>query len=244
MDATTFYYFISLTAIERLEMRLMDVLTAYLYGSLKKDIYMKIPEGFQIPEASRTHSPDIYSVKLQRSIYGLKQSGRMWYKRLSEYLLKVHYKNDHICPCVFIKRTKSSFAIVVYVDALNNIGTPEKLQKIIDYLKTEFEMEDLGKTKLCLGLHVERLKDGIFVHQSTYTEKVLKRFYMDKSHPFNSPMVVRSLDKKKDVFWPREENEEILGLEVPYLSAIGALIYLANNTRPYIAFSVNFISET
>ena len=52
MDATTFYYFISLTAIERLEMRLMDVLTAYLYGSLKKDIYMKIPEGFQIPEAS------------------------------------------------------------------------------------------------------------------------------------------------------------------------------------------------
>ena len=92
MDATTFCYLISLTAIEKLEMRLMDVVTAYLYGSLEKDIYMRIPEGFRMPKASRTHSRDLYSIKLQRSIYGLKQSGRMWYKRLSEYLLKEQYK--------------------------------------------------------------------------------------------------------------------------------------------------------
>ncbi|XP_074346160.1 secreted RxLR effector protein 161-like [Apium graveolens] len=56
-------------------------------------------------------------------------------------------------------------------------------------------------------------------------------------------MVGRSLDKKKDVFRPREENEEILGPEVPYLSAIGALIYLANNTRPDIAFLVNLLAR-
>ncbi|KAM6576773.1 hypothetical protein CsatB_028610 [Cannabis sativa] len=79
--------------------------------------------------------------------------------------------------------------------------------------------------------------------QSTYTEKILRRFYMDKSHPLSSPMVVRSLDVEKDHFRPREEYEELLGPEVPYLSAIGALMYLANCTRPDIAFSVNLLAR-
>ncbi|KAM6594225.1 hypothetical protein CsatA_001928 [Cannabis sativa] len=78
---------------------------------------------------------------------------------------------------------------------------------------------------------------------STYTEKILRRFYMDKSHPLSSPMVVRSLDVEKDPFRPREEHEELLGPEVPYLSAIGALMYLANCTRPDIAFSVNLLAR-
>jgi hypothetical protein len=56
-------------------------------------------------------------------------------------------------------------------------------------------------------------------------------------------MVVRSLDVKKDPFRPREEDEELLGPEVPYLSAIGALMYLANYTRPDISFFVNLLSR-
>ena len=59
-------------------------------------------------------------------------------------------------------------------------------------------------------------------------------------------MVVRSLDIEKDPFRSREEEEEeeeILGPHVPYLSAIGALIYLANSTRPDIAFAVNLLAR-
>lgn len=150
----------------------MDVVTTYLYDSLDSEIYMKIPEGFKLPEACNK-SREIFSVKLQRSLYGLKQSGRMWYNRLSEYLINEGYINDVICPCVFIKKTGSGFVILaVYVDDINLIGTPEEVQKEIEYLKKEFEMKDLGKTKLCLGLQIEHLADGIFVHQSAYTEKI------------------------------------------------------------------------
>ena len=53
---------------------------------------------------------------------------------------------------------------------------------------------------------------------------------MDKSHPLSIPMIIRSLDVKRGSFHLREGNKEVLGPEVPYLSAIGALIYLANNT--------------
>ena len=56
-------------------------------------------------------------------------------------------------------------------------------------------------------------------------------------------MVVRSLEVTKDLFRPKEENEELLGPKVPYLSAIGSLMYLGNYTRPDIAFSVNLLAS-
>ncbi|XP_070011311.1 uncharacterized protein [Nicotiana sylvestris] len=67
----------------------------------------------------------------------------------------------------------------------------------------------------------------------THTElqKVLKRFYMDGAHPLSTPMIVRSLDVNKDPFRPQKKNEELLGPEVPYLSAIGALIKMEKNAR-------------
>ena len=103
----------------------------------------------------------------------------------------------------------------MYADNLNLVGTPEELTKTADYLKNEFEMKDLGKTKFCLGLQIEHLLDGILIHQLTYTEKVLKHFHMDKAHLLSTPMVFRSLDVKKGPFWPQEVGEETLGLEVP-----------------------------
>ena len=56
-------------------------------------------------------------------------------------------------------------------------------------------------------------------------------------------MVVRSLEVNKDSFRPKEENKELLGLEVPYLSVIGALMYLVNCTRPDITFYVNLLAR-
>ncbi|KAL4021530.1 hypothetical protein IC575_020332 [Cucumis melo] len=112
VDAITLRYLISLTVCENLDMHLMDVVTAYLYGSLKNEIYMKIPKGFKILESYNSSSRELCSIKLQRSLYGLKQSGRMLYNRLSEYLWKEGYQNNPICPCVFIKKSQSGFAII------------------------------------------------------------------------------------------------------------------------------------
>jgi len=89
----------SLSASNILDMYLMNVVTTYLYGSLDNDIYTKIPEGLKVSEAlDSSKSKDIYAVKLKRSLYGLKQSGRMWYNRLIDYLLKKGYVNNEICP--------------------------------------------------------------------------------------------------------------------------------------------------
>ena len=205
LDATTFRYFISLVVQEGLNLHLMDVVIAYLYGFLENDIYMKLLEGFNLP--NKANSKEDYSIKLNKSLYGWKQSGCIWYNRLSEYLLK-EYKNDHICPCIYMKRSENEFAIIViYVDDINIVGTLNELTKTIDCLKKKIEMKDLGRTKFCLGLQIEYLNKCVFVHQESYIMKVLKKFYMDKSHSLCTPMVVRSLDVDKDPFKPQGKDE-------------------------------------
>jgi hypothetical protein len=165
IDAITFRYLISLATHEKLDMCLMDVVVANLYGSIDNDVYMKISEGFKMSEAYNSNPQKVYSIKLQRFLYGLKQSGCMWYNRLKEYLLREGYNNDLICPCVFIKKLEYDFVIiVVYVDDLNIIETHEEIPKIVNYLKKEFKMKDLGKTKFYLGLQIEHLADRILIH--------------------------------------------------------------------------------
>ena len=85
MDIITFHYLISLSVSEGLDMHLKDVVTAYLYGMLENDISMKVPERFQLPQVNTSQPRNMYSIKLRRSLYGLKQYGRMWYNRLSEF---------------------------------------------------------------------------------------------------------------------------------------------------------------
>jgi hypothetical protein len=154
------------------------------------------------------------------------------------------YSNSDDCPCVFIKKSSTCFCIIsVYVDDLNVIGHKRDIDEARELLKTGFEMKDLGKTKFFLGLHLEHLPTGILIHQSAYAQKVLSNFNVDKAYPSKTPMIVRTLERGKDPFRPRDEGEEILGPEYPYLSAIGALMYLVSNTRPDIAFAVNLLAR-
>jgi hypothetical protein len=66
---------------------------------------------------------------------------------------------------------------------------------------------------------------------------------MDKTYLARTPMIVRALEKDTDPFKPKEEGEEVLGQEYPYLSGIDALMYLANNMRSDTAFTVNYLAR-
>jgi hypothetical protein len=92
-------------------MQLMDAVRAHLYGSpdsyiyiyIYIYIYMKVSEGIPIPNSNADRN--IYCVKLKKSLYGLKQSGRTWYNRLSEFLHKKGYNSSDDSPCVFVKKS-------------------------------------------------------------------------------------------------------------------------------------------
>jgi hypothetical protein len=95
------------------------------------------------------------------------------------------------------------------------------------------------RKKNYLGLQIEHISNRIFVYQSAYREKVLNHFYMDNAHTLSIPIVVWSLDAKKEPFRLLEKDEEIFGLEVPYLSTIETLMYLANCKTLNTTFTIN-----
>ena len=152
--------------------------------------------------------------------------------------------NNPICPCIFIKKNKKKtrFSVIdVYVDDLTLIRTLAELIRTTKHFKKEFEMKNLGNFFFILACRssISLLE----FHQLSYTKKILKRFYMDKTHFLSSLMVVHSLDVKKYSFRPCENGEELLGPKAPYLSAVGALMYLANYTRSDTSFFCQFISQ-
>ena len=100
----------------------------------------------------------------------------------------------------------------------------------------------MGKQKKNSRLADKAFPSKVLVHQSAGAKKILKCFYTDKAYPLSSPLIVHSLDVKNDTFHPCEKGEELLGPEVPYLSAIGTLMYLSNCTRLDITFSINLLA--
>ncbi|GJZ79993.1 retrovirus-related pol polyprotein from transposon TNT 1-94 [Tanacetum coccineum] len=76
----------------------MDVKTAFLHGTLKKDVYVCQPEGF----IDVDHPSHIY--KLKKALYGLKQAPRAWYDKLSTFLLQNHFFKGTIDPTLFVRR--------------------------------------------------------------------------------------------------------------------------------------------
>jgi hypothetical protein len=70
MNRITFQYLISLSTQKHLSLQLIDVMTAYLYGSLDSDIYMKVPDRISVPNTNI--GQNMYCVKLNRSLYALK----------------------------------------------------------------------------------------------------------------------------------------------------------------------------
>lgn len=102
----------------------MNIVITYLYGSLEYNIYIKILEWYKIYEICNSKFWNIYSIKIERCLYGLNQFGGTWYNHLNEYLIKQGFINSPLCPYAFIKKSNSWFAIItIYVDYLNLIGT-------------------------------------------------------------------------------------------------------------------------
>ena len=131
---------------------------------------MKVHDGMNVPNPNANRN--MYCVKLNKFLYGLKQSGRMWYSRLKEFLLKKGYSNNDYCPYVSIKQSSTGFCLIsVCVDDLNIFGSAQDIEEAYNHLKMEFEVKDLGKTKFCLGLQLEHLPTGILIHQSAIPRK-------------------------------------------------------------------------
>ena len=238
----TLRYILSFCMAEGLEIELADIETAFLYGDLDRILFMKCPPGdvFKIPEGK--------CLQLLKAIYGLKQAGRQWFVRLSDYLKEHGFIQGKFDKCIFIKRwtvEKDGFddvAIIgVYVDDLIIGGSKTSIEKIKELIFAEFKGKALGKISYMLGIIMDWKQNDslLYLHQKKYIQEILVKFRMN-----NDDVKIASTPIQPNIslYGPRREDEEPLAKSFPYRSAIGALFYLLV-TRPDISFAMSVLSQ-
>lgn len=226
---TTVRLFLKLAATHKWELHQMDVCNAFLHGDLKEEVYMKMPPRFQDLDLTKV-------CRLRKSIYGLKQSPRCWFEKLSTALKSYGFKQSRAdySHFYFIKGD-ISLHILIYVDdfiiACNDLST---LHCFKNYLHQCFHMKDLGKLKYFLGIEVARNEDGIFLSQRKYALDLITDAGLLESKPSSVPI---------------ELNHKLLLSASPLLTdparyrrLIGRLIYLTF-TRPDLCYAVHVLSQ-
>ena len=213
----------------------MDVTITVLNGNIDKDVFMTQPEGF----ISKPNSNLV--CKLKRSIYGLKQASRSWNIRFDEAIKSFDFIRNAEDPCVYYKRKGSNIVfMIVYVDDILIIGNNIPLmQSVKDWLSKTFMMKDLGEACYIVGIkiHRDRSKRMLGLSQSTYVDKVLKRFAMENSKRGSLPANHGIKLSKKDC--PSKEADIERMKDIPYASAIGSIMYAMTCTRPDLAYAVS-----
>ena len=225
---------LAIAAIKDFEIQQLDVKGAYLNGDLEEEIYMRQPEGFD-DGSGRV-------CRLYKTLYGLKQSGRVWNRKFHGELTKMGLSRCEVDHCVYIRQEDEKIAIItVWVDDLllftNSSREMETLKK---QLKAVFEINDLGEPNTIIGIEIERNRQDrtISICQRKYINNILKRYNLQDANGVGMPLDPNvTLTKYEE---PKgSENKLING----YASAIGSLMYAAIGTRPDIAFAVQTLSQ-
>ncbi|KAL9258959.1 Retrovirus-related Pol polyprotein from transposon TNT 1-94-like protein [Drosera capensis] len=183
---TSIRVLLALVAHQNLELEQLDVKIAFLHGNLEEEIYIRQPEGFFM------EGKEDYVCRLHKSLYGLKQSPRQWYKRFDSFMMKHGFnKNPYDC-CVYHKKVSdcSLMYLLLYMDDML-IATRDivEIKKLKVLLNTEFDMKDLGAAQKILGMEIirDRVQRKLFLSQKSYIQKIISIFGMTTTKTVSTP---------------------------------------------------------
>ena len=125
---------LTLAAIENLHTKSIDFVLAYPQADLAVDIYMELPQGFNVGPESRR-----YFLNLQKTLYGLKQAGHNYFKKLSSALGNLSINPSKLDPCVFIG--DDILSLVYIYDCLIFPQDKDKINQLIDKLKNREKLD-------------------------------------------------------------------------------------------------------
>jgi hypothetical protein len=241
-DFRTFRTLMAIAAKDDLELHQLDVKGAYLYGEMDTDIYMRQPPHRAVP------GQEHLVCKLNKSLYGLVQAGRIWNSVLNKFLEENGFKRCKSDECFYIKMINGKpFYILAYVD--DAIFAHHDIEAINDLKKAfakRFKVHDLGELKTFIGIHVvrNRKKRQIHIHQKGYIDFVLQTFRQQNCDSRSIPEDTHtrlSIDMQPQT---EEDYKKLLpNLVKLYQKANGALLYLSSKTRPDISHAVQQISQ-
>ena len=182
------------------EVLMLDVQTAFLNADVEEEVYVKMAPGYEIYDMSGVP----FVMKLEKSLYGLRQSLKNWFGTMDDHLSNIGFRSLKSDLCVYVFEDKTSTAILtLYVDDILLLGNNKQLLgKLKKQLMDRFEMTDLGDVLKVLGMNVTRDRENgtITIDQKDYTEDILERYGMTNCNVAFTPGVGLeiSLDQPAD----------------------------------------------
>ena len=144
------------------------------------------PEHFALGDAKKM------VCKLKKSMYGLKQAFRQWYRKFHQAVISFDFKMNSVDDCVYHKFSGSKYIfLVLFVDDILLVTNDmDLLIKTKKFLSNKFEMKDLGKASFVLGIQIlrDRSRSILELSEKNYIEKVLKMYGMGGCKSGNSLM--------------------------------------------------------
>jgi len=244
---------LSIGSMLDMEIRHLDVPTAFLNAELKEDVYVEQPEGF--------HNGDKKMVwKLNKSLYGIKQAPNNWNHDLNNFLISLGFTRCRSDTCIYVKQSMTGrmMLIGVFVDDLIPIYSSYDVKEWNDIhssLKSKYNINDTGEVELVLGMRVtrDRMNKTMKLDQEKYIEKILQQYELHQCNPADTPTSSYKLsqaDSPSNVVGGKDKNDSNNSNEVSdrllkqrYQSMVGSLNYAAISTRPDITYAVNVLSR-
>ena len=124
----------------------MDVKTAFLNEVIKEEVFIEQPERFDV-ENWETHV-----CKLQRALYGLKQTPQAWSSRIDNYLQEIGFLRSEADHNLYFLSGEVPLILVLYVDDLFFTRDERLIDDCKSNLAVVFGMKDLGLMHYFLGL--------------------------------------------------------------------------------------------
>ena len=196
---------------------------------IEEEIYVEPPPGFE--------EPDKKVWLLKKSLYGAKQSAKNWGDFLATVLREYGFRlasSDH-----YIWTTVSLYLALHVDDLALAYANPEALDHFTKFIKSKFEVNDLGELSYFLGVQIIRNRDlGITqLSQAGYIDQALLKFGLQDANVVNVPLNPGVKFSLADEPKCTDDEHEL------YRSLIGSANWKAVWTSPEISFAVHYLSR-
>ena len=156
-----------------------NVKSAFLYSDIDGETYLESPEGYQKPGKVW---------KLNKAIYGLKQSPRLWYFHRTKALNNMNLTVTDFDPYILVSK---DLYCCIYVDDILIARKSNLVNQCIEQLQSSFKCNSI-ETSVLLGMQIEKTTEYLKIHQQRYITEILERFGMEKCNLVNTPIEVSS----------------------------------------------------
>ena len=192
----------------------MDMKSVFLNGFINEEVFVEQPPRFE----SFNFLNHVF--KLKKTLYGLKQALRAWYKRVRKFLISSGFKIGKIDTTLLIKpKDKDMLIVQIYVDDIIFGATNGSLcEEFAKSMHSEFEMSMMGELNFFLGLQIKQLKENIFTNKAKYIRDLLKKYNLEDVKEKTTSMgssIKHDMDEKGK---PVDQTK--------YRGMIGSLLYL------------------